>query len=302
MKTTNDYGLTDQQKRFCDEYLVSFNAFNAALEAGYSENTARKGELLHVHKVQLYLKAAMKRTSERLEITHDLILRELAKIAFSNMGDYFDYRGDHIRMCELSADQKAAISQYEILDVIDDEGHRIGKLNKIKLHNKMSALDKIARHLGFFNQSQESRGRNQDFLKPGVVLEAEGAGGENKEVRIRNQEGVETGDAEATDYAVDKLVGADFMCDNTNKEQAVDKLVRVAEEKQEARIRNQDGVNVRGAGDENTGKILTFSPLVEREGESLKQEALSFGPGFCVRDSSGKPGMSFYQRMRTSNG
>jgi len=29
--------LTLQQQRFCDEYLVSFNAFRAAICAGYSE-------------------------------------------------------------------------------------------------------------------------------------------------------------------------------------------------------------------------------------------------------------------------
>ena len=33
--------LSDQQKRFCDEYLVCLNATQAALKAGYSQSTAR---------------------------------------------------------------------------------------------------------------------------------------------------------------------------------------------------------------------------------------------------------------------
>ena len=32
--------LTKKQQRFCDEYLISFNATQAAIKAGYSEKTA----------------------------------------------------------------------------------------------------------------------------------------------------------------------------------------------------------------------------------------------------------------------
>lgn len=33
--------LTDKQRRFCEEYVVDWNATRAAIAAGYSENTAR---------------------------------------------------------------------------------------------------------------------------------------------------------------------------------------------------------------------------------------------------------------------
>jgi phage terminase small subunit len=146
--------LTLQQKRFCDEYLVSFNAYRAAMLAGYSENTARKAELLHLPKIQDYLKAAMNKTADRLQITHDMILRELAKVAFSNMGNYYDNNGVLKPMNELTDDEKAAINQYQVLDAVDGDGQRIGELSKIKLHNKMSALDKIARHLNFYGKGK----------------------------------------------------------------------------------------------------------------------------------------------------
>ncbi|RKR81574.1 terminase small subunit [Mucilaginibacter gracilis] len=155
--------LTLQQQRFCDEYLVSFNAFRSAMLAGYSENTARKGELLHLPKVQDYLKAAMDKTKQRLQITHDMILRELAKIAFANMGNFYDDQGVLKPMYELSDDDKAAISQYQILDAVDDYGYQVGKLSKIKLHNKLSALDKIARHLNFYSvKAAEDGGRKAE--------------------------------------------------------------------------------------------------------------------------------------------
>src|ERR1700744_1093858 len=169
MNTNDEHNLSHQQQRFCDEYLVHFNAFKAAVNAGYSENTARKGELLHLPKVQYYLQDAMRKTQSRLQITHDMILSELAKIAFSNMGNYYDEYAVLKPMNQLTNDEKAAISQYQIMDAMDDHGQRIGELSKIKLHNKMSALDRIARHLNFYGstvkpgvQSQESRARNQE--------------------------------------------------------------------------------------------------------------------------------------------
>ena len=33
-------GLTDKQRRFCDEYLCDMNATQAAIRAGYSKRTA----------------------------------------------------------------------------------------------------------------------------------------------------------------------------------------------------------------------------------------------------------------------
>ncbi|WP_448703003.1 terminase small subunit [Mucilaginibacter sp. AW1-3] len=169
------YRLTHQQQRFCDEYLTHFNAFKAAVNSGYSENTSRKGALLHVPKIQYYLKQAMNRRSQRLEITHDMILRELSKIAFSNMGNYYDEYACLKRMNELTVDEKAAISFYDITEVQDGEGYRVGMQSRIKLHNKMSALDKIARHLDFYGtlgvkKNQEPRIKSQDEVAAAVAV------------------------------------------------------------------------------------------------------------------------------------
>src|SRR4051812_23972453 len=104
----NSENLTFQQQRFCDEYLVSFNAYTSAVCAGYSMNTARKAELLHLPKIQAYLKAGMAKNAERLQVSHDMILRELAKVAFSNMGNYYDDNATLKPMCLLTTEEKAA--------------------------------------------------------------------------------------------------------------------------------------------------------------------------------------------------
>ncbi|MBW4891109.1 terminase small subunit [Mucilaginibacter sp. HMF5004] len=176
MAASCSIGKKATQQRFCDEYLVSFNAYQAALNAGYSNNTARKCELLHLPKIQTYLQAAMAKTAERLEITHDMILRELAKVAFANMGDYYDENAVLKPMNQLTPDQKAAIQQYQLIDAVGDYGERAGELSKIKLHNKMAALDKIARHTGFYAASQSSKSKVQSQQSK-LILEGAGKSG-----------------------------------------------------------------------------------------------------------------------------
>jgi phage terminase small subunit len=174
MKTNEQ--LTPQQQRFCEEYLVSFNAYKSAIAAGYSQSTARKAEILHLPQVQAFLKAGMKKTSERLQVTHDMVLRELYKIAFANMGDYYDENAVLKPINQLSDDQKAAISQYQLIDCIGDYQERAGELSKIKLHNKLSALDKIARHIGFYLKKSESRRSESPEVIEELVLSQEPKG------------------------------------------------------------------------------------------------------------------------------
>ena len=142
--------LSFKQQKFCEEYLLSFNAYRAAVAAGYSENTALKGDLLHVPKIQAYLKAAMSRSAARAELTHDMLLRELMKIAFCNMGNYYDDYGLPKKMHQLTDEEKAAVSYYQRADMCYQDGHIFGELVKIKLHNKMAALDRLCKHTGFY--------------------------------------------------------------------------------------------------------------------------------------------------------
>ncbi|MGN0680144.1 MAG: terminase small subunit [Oscillospiraceae bacterium] len=58
--------MTEKQKRFCDEYLISCNATKAAIRAGYSEKTAR--QIGQENLTKPYIKAYL---DERLEQLHN---------------------------------------------------------------------------------------------------------------------------------------------------------------------------------------------------------------------------------------
>lgn len=78
--------LTEKQKRFCEEYLIDFNATQAALRAGYSQKTAYSigDENLRKPEIQSEIQTLIQKRSERTGISADTVITELAKIAFSD--------------------------------------------------------------------------------------------------------------------------------------------------------------------------------------------------------------------------
>ena len=85
----NNGEFTPKQKRFCEEYLVDFNATQAAIRAKYSKKTAYSigYENLKKQQIRTYISELVKARSQRLQVTADRVLEELAKIAFANEGE-----------------------------------------------------------------------------------------------------------------------------------------------------------------------------------------------------------------------
>jgi hypothetical protein len=143
--------LTPKQQRFCDEYLVDLNATKAALRAGYSGATALNGKLMTIPKIRYYLQQRTEAATKKAQVNHEMILSELCKIAFGNMGNYFEADGSLKYIQDLTADEKAALGS---LTVTESNGSNVSTTTRIKMHNKMSALDKLAKHLNFYNAEE----------------------------------------------------------------------------------------------------------------------------------------------------
>ncbi len=145
-------GLTPRQRCFVEEYLIDLNATQAAIRAGYSKKTAKQigAENLAKPVLQDAIAEAMAARSARTEITQDMVVRECARIAFANAGDYFDWGPDGVTLIAkdtLTPEQIAAVAA--VSETIGAEGHT--KRLTLKLHDKKGALDSLARHLGMFD-------------------------------------------------------------------------------------------------------------------------------------------------------
>ena len=71
--------LTNKQKMFCREYLVDFNATQAAIRAGYSEKTAKDIGCQNLAKVYLQeeIQRLMDERSARVNISADDVLKDI---------------------------------------------------------------------------------------------------------------------------------------------------------------------------------------------------------------------------------
>lgn len=74
--------LTEKQKIFCDEYIISLNATQAAIKAGYAEKTAYAigAENLKKPKIQDYISERMKQKESSLIATQDEVLQYLTSV------------------------------------------------------------------------------------------------------------------------------------------------------------------------------------------------------------------------------
>lgn len=83
-----DRKLTPKQKRFCEEYVVSLNATQAAIRVGYSKDSAYSiaSENLRKPEIRNYIRELIEVRSIRTQITGDLVLEQLAEIARGKQG------------------------------------------------------------------------------------------------------------------------------------------------------------------------------------------------------------------------
>ena len=162
-----DVALTEKQARFVAEYLVDLNATQAAIRAGYSEKTAEVIGYENLRKPQIAeaINHAKAVRSERTEITQDMVLRELAKIAFSNGTDFARVVSREAPTTVIDEEGNpqqvmGTIQSVRLLDTSDVDpekraaiaGIKEGKFGiEVKSYDKVKALELLGQHLGLFS-------------------------------------------------------------------------------------------------------------------------------------------------------
>jgi len=154
--------LTPKQRAFCDEYMIDRNATAAALRAGYSQSIALNGYLMTIPKIKQCLQSRCQVAADKAQVTHDMVLRELCKIAFGNMRDYFLDDGGLKPIHQLTEDQAAALWSTSVTEKGD--GTNSVATTKIRMYSKLAALDKIAKHLNFYGPEKKEPEKEYVYL------------------------------------------------------------------------------------------------------------------------------------------
>ena len=145
-------GLSDLQERFCKEYIVDFNATQAAIRSGYSKKNAQKigPETLGKTRVQARIKELTRRKEKKLDISAEKTLKEIANLAYSNFYEILDKIS---KKKELTEDEQKIISEKTITKT------NTGGSIKYKAHSKEKALEMLARYFNMFVDKLEVEGK-----------------------------------------------------------------------------------------------------------------------------------------------
>jgi len=152
-----DSSLTNKMELFCREFVIDYNATNAAIKAGYSVHSATsKGcDLLKDKAVIKKVKELQQEMQKNLGITAENVVAELAKVGFSNIQDFIKPGNSIEDISKMSREKAAAISSVEINQVT--VGRKKVTTVKFKLHNKVEGLEKLGRHLGIFEKDNKQK-------------------------------------------------------------------------------------------------------------------------------------------------
>lgn len=142
--------LTDKERRFVDEYLIDLNATQAAIRAGYSEESAGSigHENLKKPEIAERLEKRMAAREARTEVTQDRVVQELARVAFGDARRVMEWGPDGVTLIDSEElDEDAAAMVAEASQTTTQHGGSI----KLKVNDKVKALELLGRHLGMFN-------------------------------------------------------------------------------------------------------------------------------------------------------
>jgi phage terminase small subunit len=148
--------MTEKQKIFADEYLIDLNA-TRAYRAAYpnckkdSSADAAARKLLGNTRIQTYITERMEERQKRTEITQDMVLQELAAIAFARATDYVSVMGG---MVEVKDTDQLSDSQIAAIAGIKETQNGI----EVKLGSKEKTLELLGRHLGMWNDKLDVAG------------------------------------------------------------------------------------------------------------------------------------------------
>lgn len=151
--------LTPQLRLFADEWLIDFNGVRAAKAAGYTDSVANiSNRMLAYPAVVEYVTKAQEITSKKLEVTREAVIQEMARIGLADVRELFTRNGMLKPITSLDDDTAAAVASVEVVsrNIGYGEDVEIEHTHKIKLHNKVQALDKLGQHFNIYEDHQSS--------------------------------------------------------------------------------------------------------------------------------------------------
>lgn len=149
-----------RRTRFIKEFLKDRNASRAAVAAGFSEKGSgvRGHRLLQEPEIREAIDREEAKYHADLSVSVDRVRRELARLAFFDPRSFFSADGSLKPLSQLTDDEAAVIAGLDLTELFagnGDQRNNIGVMKKLKLANKLDALEQLGRHLKMFTDKIE---------------------------------------------------------------------------------------------------------------------------------------------------
>jgi len=161
-------GLTILQQRFVDVLFAMSEPNQRKAYMQVYKNTKRPEvadvcacQALKRPKVAAYLQSLRDKATERTGITAAKVIKELAKIGFSNIEDYLTVDEDgetHLKnFDEIERATLAAIESIKISITNNKDESRTYTTTQFKLCSKLHALEQLGKHFGIYQKDNEQK-------------------------------------------------------------------------------------------------------------------------------------------------
>ena len=155
LNVIEDYNVTIGDKRFVHEYIKDYNAVQAELrvnpQKSYSSAASYSRKRLLRPKVRDYLAHVERNYARECGLSKYKVVKEQMAIAFSNIADVYKTWQDLKDFDTLTDEQKSAIAEIDtrIITKLSKDGEPYEtKYVKIRMHDKMKAMENLAKLLG----------------------------------------------------------------------------------------------------------------------------------------------------------
>jgi phage terminase small subunit len=146
--------LDRQHKRLAEKYVVHLNGSRAAIEVGYSKQSARAqaSQILARPEVKAYVDELIKERAEETRSESYLVLEELKIVSRSDIRDYVIRKDGSVALAPgVPEEAWRAVASIEVKQI----GAR--KITKVRLHPKADFLRMQGQHLAMFKEVVETR-------------------------------------------------------------------------------------------------------------------------------------------------
>jgi phage terminase small subunit len=146
--------LTPIQLKFCREYATDGKGKEAAIRAGYPADDAKHiaSALIQDPRIIKRVEQCIEEQLSQIDVSRNRIAQEFARIAFSDIRDFYDENGLMLPVEKLPLNAARVVQAIEVEEIYEGFGPNrrpIGYTKRVKLWDKKAALDSLCKMLGF---------------------------------------------------------------------------------------------------------------------------------------------------------